>query len=45
MVFRVNDAYGRASKSEKTKILDGFVAATGYDGCGWKSTHANISYR
>jgi hypothetical protein len=31
MVFGVNDAYGRASKSEKTKILDGFVAATGYE--------------
>jgi len=31
MVLGVNDAYGRASKSEKTKILDGFVAATGYE--------------
>jgi hypothetical protein len=30
MIFGVNDAYGRASKYEKTKILDRFVAATGY---------------
>ena len=31
MIFGVNVAYSRASKSEKTKILDGFVAATGYE--------------
>ena len=31
MILVVNDAYSRASKSEKTKILDGFVAETGYE--------------
>ncbi|MFT4835128.1 MAG: hypothetical protein ACI9IJ_000033 [Psychromonas sp.] len=31
MIFWVNDAYDKAYKSEKFKILDGFVAATGYE--------------
>jgi hypothetical protein len=31
MILGVNNSYGRASKSKKTKILDGFVAATGYE--------------
>ena len=31
MIFVVNDAYCRASNSEKSKILDGFVATTGYE--------------
>jgi len=31
MLIGVNHAYCKAFKSEKTKILDGFVAVTGYD--------------
>jgi hypothetical protein len=31
MLVGVNHSYGKAVKSEKTKILDGFVAATGYE--------------
>jgi hypothetical protein len=31
MLAGVADAYNKAGKTEKTKILDGFAAATGYD--------------
>jgi hypothetical protein len=31
MLDGVRNAYNKAAKPEKTKILDGFAAATGYD--------------